>query len=106
MSKIVERPHIRVLLAFVSYLFLTVIVAFIHSFAVDAIPSNAKGLLALFGPVLALGTHMSVFLWIPLSIPLVALAVIGAIHAKTQWMTAGAFVISWLSMGWYLKDLF
>jgi hypothetical protein len=108
MSKITELPRNRAMLAIAAYIALTVIVTLLSS---ALLPSSAssfgiKILFALCGPVLALGTHMSVFLWIPLSIPLVGLLVIGAIYANTRWVTAATFVISWLAIGWYLKDLF
>jgi hypothetical protein len=108
MSKITESPRNRALLAAAGYIVLTVVITLLSS---AFLPSSAstlglKILFALCGPVLALGTHMSIFLWIPLSIPLIALLVIGAIYEKTRLLTALAFVISWLAIGLYLQGLF
>jgi hypothetical protein len=108
-SKITELPRNRALLAIAGYIALTVIVTLLSSAFLPSSSASSFGikiLFALCGPVLALGTHMSVFLWIPLSIPLVGLLVIGAIYTNTRWLTAAMFVISWLAIGWYLKDLF
>jgi hypothetical protein len=108
MSKITESPRNRALLAVTAYIALTVVITLLSS---AFLPSSAstlglKILFSLCGPVLALGTHMSIFLWIPLSIPLIVLLVIGAIYEKTRLLATLTFVISWLAIGLYLKDLF
>lgn len=108
MFKITAQPRNRVLLAIGGYIALTVLVTLLSS---ALLPSSANSLgvkfiFALCGPVLALGTHMSIFLWIPLSFPLVGLLVISALYEKARILAMIAFVVSWLAIGWYLKDLF
>jgi hypothetical protein len=108
MSKITNSPRNRALLAVAGYVVLTVVITLLSS---AFLPSSAstpslKILFALCGPVLALGTHMSIFLWMPLSIPLIALLVMSAVFERIRYLAIFVFLIAWLVIGLYLKDLF
>lgn len=68
--------------------------------------SPHKPLLVLFGPVLALFTHMSFLLFVPICIPLVGVIVAAAMNQNFRGASAFAFVVIWLALGWWLYDLF
>ena len=68
--------------------------------------SPYKPLLTLFGPVLALFTHMSLLLFVPICIPLVAVLFAGALKPNLWGVNAVAFGAIWLALGWWLQELF
>lgn len=108
MPKVKMRTPTRLLISAMSFGVLVIACTYLYSAvgaSLGSIGSN-KALLALFGPVLALFTHMSIFLFSPLSLPLVALLAIGTVYEKTRVATALGFLSSWLAMGWYLRGLF
>lgn len=68
--------------------------------------SDGKWLLALFGPVLALFTHMSILLFVPLCVPLIALICVGALYPQSRPVVSIGFAATWFASGWYLHGLF
>jgi hypothetical protein len=108
MQKMKNSNWISCALAIAAYALLTALIALLYSEISAQIHQidQARFLLALFGPVLALFTHMSILLFLPLSIPFVALILIGAVFMEARKVSVIAFSISWLSIGWYLAGLF
>jgi hypothetical protein len=108
MSKVITPTHRRVLLTLALFVGFVVILTTLYGYVGVNMTgaSPYKWVLSLFGPVLALFTHMSIFLFLPLSVPLIALLVIGAIYVQTRIAVCIGFVIAWFAIGWYLHDLF
>lgn len=63
-------------------------------------------LYALFGPALALFTHMGYFLFVLQSGLLLPWLLLGAIRVQRMRLSAAVFVIGWLAIGWYMHELF
>lgn len=105
---IVHKTLIRVAYSIAGYAILVAILIAIYESVSGTLLTAAaiKPLLILWGPTLALATHMGVALFVPLSIPLVALIFLGATYKNTRPLTVIAFALTWLSLGWYLYDLF
>ena len=61
--------------------------------------------LTLFGPVLSLFTHLSYWLFVPLSIPLVAFLLMGVHYEKVRLVAVLGFIATWLAIGWSLRLL-
>lgn len=108
MSKIIMSNRGRVLVALALFVGLVIALTVLYGYVGVNMTgaSPYKVLLALFGPVLSLFTHMSVFLFLPLCVPLIALSLIGAIYEQSRTAACVGFVITWLAIGWYLHDLF
>jgi hypothetical protein len=108
MSKINLSPRMRVFAAMV--LLLLVIIGLVTLYGDVGLSlggqSPNKWILTVFGPVLALFTHMSFLLFLPLSVPIVALLCIGVLYPQTRVATAIGFIATWLAIGWFMKDLF
>jgi hypothetical protein len=67
---------------------------------------GAKAAYALFGPALSLFTHMSYFLFAVHSVFVLPWLLLGFVYSRARWLSALAFVASWLGIGWYMHDLF
>ena len=108
MPKINLTPRMRVFTAMVLLLLVVIGLVFIYgSFGLSlGGQSPNKWLLAAFGPVLALFTHMSILLFLPLCIPIVALICIGVFYPQTRVAAAIGFITTWFAIGWFMKDLF
>jgi chromate transport protein ChrA len=108
MSKMKATPRMRVIFLLVAFTAVVISAAMLYNLVGRSLveqPSH-KWMLILFGPVLALPTHMSILLFLPLCVPLVALLCIGALYSQTRTAVAVGFLTTWLVMGWYLKGLF
>lgn len=68
--------------------------------------SSRQYLYALGGPALSLFTHMSYYLFMLQTALLLPWLLLGALRAQVRILSAVAFVLSWLSVGWYMHDLF
>lgn len=108
MQTIVRSSLSRVAYSIAGYAILITILVAIHESMSGALlmASPMKPLLILWGPTLALATHMGIALFIPLSIPLVALIFLGVTYKNARLFAAIAFALTWLALGWYLYDLF
>lgn len=108
MSKMNLTPRTRLLVAMVVFVGVVIALATLYSVVGPGLVGQSphKWLLALFGPVLALPTHMSILLFLPLCVPLVALLCTGVLYPQTRIVVAIGFIATWLVTGWYLKDLF
>lgn len=108
MPKMSLTPRTRILAALATFFGVVIALAILYSLVgVNLVgQSPNKWMLALFGPVLALPTHMSIFLFLPLCVPLVALLCTGVLYPQTRTIVAIGFVATWLLMGWYLRILF
>lgn len=97
-----------ILTALVGMAALTVAMAATYSAFGTSIAALAPGnaLLAVFGPVLALFTHMSVFLFFPLATPLAVLLILAVKIEQARAIALLGFAAAWLAMGWYLRSLF
>lgn len=108
MPKINLSPRMRVFAAIV--LLLLVVIGLVSLYGDVGLSlggqSPNKWMLTFFGPVLALFTHMSYLLFIPLSIPAVALLCIGVLYPQTRVAVAIGLVVTWFVIGWFMKDLF
>lgn len=69
----------------------------------QGMPAN---LYALRGPALSLFTHMSYYLFVLQTALLLPWLLLGAVRAQVRTLSAVAFVLSWLGVGWYMQDLF
>lgn len=68
--------------------------------------SPYKWALSVFGPVLALFTHLSFILFLPLAAPVVALICVAVVYPSVRMFAIIGVVGVWLSIGWFLHDLF
>jgi hypothetical protein len=76
---------------------------FRHSVELGLIP---KPTFTLLGPSLALFTHMSIFLFIPLTAIVFGALLLWAFKPKLKWISLISFIILWLATGWSMYDLF
>ena len=108
MSKIITSTSKKVIVAISLFILLVVMTLVISEFTFLKLlqSTDFKYLVFLFGPVLSLGTHMSVYLFIPQAIPLVMLLVVGMIYPNTRLIVGVGFVATWFAIGWFMKDLF
>lgn len=108
MSTIKMKMRTRISLALGLFFGLVAILTFVYGSIGVGMGGDSpyKFLLTLFGPTLALFTHMSILLFLPLCVPLVALLIVGAIYMQTRVAALVGFVATWLAVGWYLHDLF
>jgi hypothetical protein len=98
----------RVLIALIAFFVAVTLLVFLYGLVGLQFggQSQNKWVLALFGPVLALFTHVSYLLFIPLAIPVVVLLCIAVTYPQARTFAAVGLVGTWLAIGWYLRDLF
>lgn len=108
MSKITLSRKSLAIASFLAYFALVAMAAAAYGGISTKISDGVfpKATIIVFGPALALFTHMSVFLFAPLSVPLLAFCLISALYPQTRLAMAMAFAATWLSFGWFLHDLF
>ena len=108
MSALIENP--RKLMVVLASAFICGIVALTYLYGLVGVgmggDSPYKPFLALFGPVLALFTHMSLLLFVPICIPLVGALIVGATKPNLRTVSFVAFAVIWLALGWWLKEFF
>lgn len=61
---------------------------------------------SLLGPSLALFTHMSILLFVPLTAIVFGASLLWVFNPKLQWISLIFFVVLWLATGWWMYDLF
>jgi hypothetical protein len=108
MSKVMNSPLLRVALAFGIYIALVVIasVGFYWMRQGIAEDSPVRYAYALYGPALALFTHMGYFLFGMQSLLLIPWLLLGALWAQARNLSVIGFLLCWLGIGWYMYDLF
>jgi hypothetical protein len=106
MSKIVLTPRAQLLSGFAVFVAVVVLLTLLYGQIGTSLGEHTKWALILFGPVLALFTHMSFLLFIPLCVPLVALLWVGLVHQKARVTALIGFSCTWLALGWWLHSLF
>jgi preprotein translocase subunit Sec61beta len=108
MSKMKLKPRTRILVTMAIFVGVVIALAILYSLVGASLGGQSpnKWMLALFGPVLALPTHMSIFLFLPLCVPLIVLLCTGALYPQARTIVAIGFIVTWLVMGWYLRILF
>lgn len=65
-----------------------------------------KPIYSLLGPSLALFTHMSILLFVPLTAIIFGALFLWVFKPKLKWISLIFFVILWLATGWWMYDLF
>ena len=108
MSKVMNSPQLRVAFAFAMYAVLVLIagVAFYWMRQGVAVDSTVRYVYVLFGPALALFTHMGYFLFGTQSLLLIPWLVLGALRSRVRNLSIIVFCLTWLGIGWYMHDLF
>jgi len=110
MSEIIELSRRPVILALAIYIALTVISIFGFNYVQQEIYAGSvdggKYIYIIFGPALALFTHMSYILYFILSIFVFPLLLIAVIWDQIRLLFIFLFLLSWFGIGWYLYDLF
>jgi hypothetical protein len=98
----------RVLLALSLYASLVVVSGFEFQWLRASIADNTslKYIYSLSGPALSLFTPMSYFLFALQSLALIPWLLLGALYPRVIWLSAIAFSVTWLGIGWYMHDLF
>ena len=76
---------------------------FRHSIELNLFP---KLFFLLLGPCLALFTHMSIFLFIPLTAIVLGGLMIWVFNPKLKWIAIAIFITLWSVTGWLMHDLF
>jgi hypothetical protein len=66
----------------------------------------SKPTYSLLGPSLALFTHMSILLFIPLTAIVFGALLLWVFKPKLKWISLIFFIILWLATGWWMYDLF
>jgi hypothetical protein len=95
----------RFMLGFGFYMTLVVVA----SFAFHVISTRVRAprhLYTLFGPTLALFTHMGFFLFAQQSFLLIPWLLLGAASPRFRKVSCLGFTLCWLGIGWYMHTLF
>ena len=76
---------------------------FRHSAELGLIP---KQTFSVIGPTLALFTHMSIFLFVPLTMMVLGASMLWVFKPNLRWISLTTFITLWLASGWWMYDLF
>lgn len=108
MSKVAGSTMRRVAAAVGGYLALTIAAALLYPQLRDSVSrgSAPQQVYALCGPALALYTHMSYPLFALLSVLVFPWLLLALYQSSARWPAMALFAIAWLSVGWYMYDLF
>lgn len=108
MSKVINSPQLRIAFAFGIYAALVLIAGIAFYWMRQGVPedSQVRYVYVLCGPALALFTHMGYFLFGTQSLLLIPWLMLGALRARVRNLSIIVFSLTWLSIGWYMYDLF
>jgi len=108
MPKMMSSVSRRVSVAFLLYATLVLVAGLAFYFMRQEVQDGSllRYAYLLFGPALSLFTHMSYFLFLLQSLLLIPWLLLGAIWTGTAKWAAVGFCVFWLSIGWYMHDLF
>ena len=110
MPEIVKISRRRIYIALAIYIALTVLSILGFNFVQQGIyaepVTEGKYIYIIFGPALALFTHMSFVLFFILSILVFPLLFIAVVWSQFRLIFIILFLLSWFGIGWYMYDLF
>lgn len=97
----------RFLVAILLYMTLAIVASFVFYWVI-ARPVRVwppRYVYSVFGPALALHTHMSIFLFAQQSLVLMPWLLLGAASPRLMKVAGMGFTLCWLGIGWYMHRL-
>jgi hypothetical protein len=106
MPEVKRSTGIRALIAVAIYVLVVAVAAVIFQSTRESASSGPHLYYVIYGPALALFTHMSYVLFALQSLLLVPWLLWSLFRPRTRGIAVAGFCVTWLGIGWYMHELF